>query len=171
MDLGSLLSTFAVLCTQQGCSRVLPHTSPSAFQKPSAPSAMASSGATSRPRRSASHVLQIVCIADGSQRVAAATAMRPSDRHSLFRTSSGQQTIQSGPHAVDPTADANNRRKDGRNQKTNKHGVLEQGSAVLVLRKPADQILRAEHGTRPLFKTARLPREESRLKPYYATPF
>ena len=34
-----------------GCSRVLPHTSPSAFQKPSAPAAMASSGATSRPRR------------------------------------------------------------------------------------------------------------------------
>ena len=42
---GSLLSTFAVLCTQQRCSRVFGQTSSSAFQKPSAPSATASSGA------------------------------------------------------------------------------------------------------------------------------
>src|SRR4030088_3058176 len=35
---GSLFKMFAVLCTQQRCSRVLGHTSPSAFQKPSAPS-------------------------------------------------------------------------------------------------------------------------------------
>ena len=46
---GSLFSTFAVLCTQQRCSRVVGHTSPSAFQKPSAPSATASSGATAKP--------------------------------------------------------------------------------------------------------------------------
>src|SRR3954471_22085350 len=47
---GSLLRTLAVLCTQQRCSRVLGHSSPSAFQKPSAPSAAASSGATAKPR-------------------------------------------------------------------------------------------------------------------------
>src|ERR1700694_622430 len=47
---GSLLRTLAVLCTQQRCSRVVGHISPSAFQKPSAPSATASSGATTRPR-------------------------------------------------------------------------------------------------------------------------
>ena len=40
-----------VLCTQQRCSRVLGHTSPSAFQNPRAPSAAASSGATDKPRR------------------------------------------------------------------------------------------------------------------------
>src|SRR5712671_3355311 len=47
---GNLLRTLAVLCTQQRCSRVVGHSSPSAFQKPSAPSATASSGATARPR-------------------------------------------------------------------------------------------------------------------------
>ncbi len=47
---GSLLRTLAVLCTQQRCSRVAGHSSPSAFQKPSAPSATASSGVTTRPR-------------------------------------------------------------------------------------------------------------------------
>src|SRR5438552_3382852 len=47
---GSLLRTLAVLCTQQRCSRVVGHSSPSAFQKPSAPSATASSGAMTRPR-------------------------------------------------------------------------------------------------------------------------
>src|SRR4051795_11780506 len=47
---GSLLRTLAVLCTQQRCSRVVGHSSPSAFQNPSAPSAVASSGAMSRPR-------------------------------------------------------------------------------------------------------------------------
>src|SRR5580700_7632925 len=47
---GSLLRTLAVLCTQQRCSRVVGHSSPSAFQKPSAPSVTASSGATARPR-------------------------------------------------------------------------------------------------------------------------
>src|SRR5205085_8354990 len=36
---GSLFRTLAVLCTQQRCSRVVGHSSPSAFQKPSAPSA------------------------------------------------------------------------------------------------------------------------------------
>src|SRR5579864_2458059 len=41
---GSLLRTLAVLCTQQRCSRVVGHSSPSAFQKLSAPSATASSG-------------------------------------------------------------------------------------------------------------------------------
>src|SRR5450759_3979358 len=48
---GSLFRTLAVLCTQQRCSRVVAHTSPSAFQKPSAPSATASSGAAAKPRR------------------------------------------------------------------------------------------------------------------------
>src|SRR5438477_2425401 len=48
---GSLFRTFAVLCTQQRCSRVVGHTSPSAFQNPSAPSATASSGAADKPRR------------------------------------------------------------------------------------------------------------------------
>ena len=48
---GSLFRTLAVLCTQQRCSRVFGHTSPSAFQKPSAPSATASSGAIASPRR------------------------------------------------------------------------------------------------------------------------
>src|ERR1700730_15949290 len=51
MLFGSLLSTFAVLCPQQRCSRTLLQTSPTAFQKPSAPSAMTSLGAKSRPRR------------------------------------------------------------------------------------------------------------------------
>ena len=49
--LGSLLSTLAVLCTQQRWLRVRGHTSSIAFQKPSPPSAMASSGATASPRR------------------------------------------------------------------------------------------------------------------------
>src|SRR5215468_10143688 len=48
---GSLATTLAVLCTQQRCSRVVGQTSPAAFQKPSAPSAIASSGRTSSPRR------------------------------------------------------------------------------------------------------------------------
>src|ERR1700739_3018024 len=34
---GNLASTFAVLCTQQRCSRVLGQTSPAAFQNPSPP--------------------------------------------------------------------------------------------------------------------------------------
>ena len=38
---GSLLRTFAVLCTQHRCSRVVGHISPSAFQKPSAPAELA----------------------------------------------------------------------------------------------------------------------------------
>ena len=46
---GSLSSTFAVLCTQQRCSRVFGQTSPAAFQKPSAPSAMASLGGNVEP--------------------------------------------------------------------------------------------------------------------------
>src|SRR6266404_2686067 len=46
---GSLLRTLAVLCTQQRCSPVVGHSSPSAFQKPSAPSATASSGAMTKP--------------------------------------------------------------------------------------------------------------------------
>src|SRR5437588_7146494 len=49
---GSLASTFAVLCTQQRCSRVFGQASPAAFQNhPSAPSAMTSRGGTSSPRR------------------------------------------------------------------------------------------------------------------------
>src|SRR5262245_9660675 len=48
---GSLFKTLAVLCTQQRCSRVFGHTSPAAFQKPSAPSAMTNSGAMASPRR------------------------------------------------------------------------------------------------------------------------
>src|SRR5207248_7458234 len=48
---GSLLSTLAVLCTQQRCPRVLGHTSSSACQNPSAPSATASSGPIDSPRR------------------------------------------------------------------------------------------------------------------------
>src|SRR5215510_4840092 len=35
--IGSLASTFAVLCTQQRCSRIFGHTSPVAFQKPRPP--------------------------------------------------------------------------------------------------------------------------------------
>src|ERR1700730_15828963 len=48
---GNLASTFAVLCTQQRCSRVFGQTSPAAFQNRSAPSAMTSRGGTSSPRR------------------------------------------------------------------------------------------------------------------------
>src|ERR1700732_4833450 len=48
---GNLASTFAVLCTQQRCSRVFGQTSPAAFQNPSAPSAMTSRGGASSPRR------------------------------------------------------------------------------------------------------------------------
>src|SRR5512143_3140881 len=48
---GSLFKTFAVLCTQQRCARVFGHTSSIAFQKPSAPSAIASCGSIVRPRR------------------------------------------------------------------------------------------------------------------------
>src|SRR6266852_5763322 len=48
---GNLAITFAVLCTQQRCSRVFGQTSPAAFQNPSAPSAMTSCGGTSSPRR------------------------------------------------------------------------------------------------------------------------
>jgi|ERR1700730_18253620 hypothetical protein len=47
---GSLLSTLAVLCTQQRWPRVRGHTSSRACQKPSAPSATASSGKCRRPR-------------------------------------------------------------------------------------------------------------------------
>jgi hypothetical protein len=36
---GSLFKTFAVLCTQQSCARVIGHTSSIAFQKPGPPSA------------------------------------------------------------------------------------------------------------------------------------
>src|SRR5436190_12863633 len=48
---GSLFRTFAVLCTQQRCPHVLGHTCSIACQKPSAPSATASSGAAASPRR------------------------------------------------------------------------------------------------------------------------
>src|SRR6476660_7015655 len=47
---GSLFRTLAVLCTQQRCSTHVCHTSPSAFQNPSAPSATAILGAIARPR-------------------------------------------------------------------------------------------------------------------------
>src|SRR5947207_6256783 len=49
--LGSLFKTLAVLCTQQRWPRVLGHTSSIACQKPSAPSATASSGPVASPRR------------------------------------------------------------------------------------------------------------------------
>ena len=49
--LGSLLRTFAVLCTQQRWPRVCGHTSSIAFQKPNAPSPIASLGAIASPRR------------------------------------------------------------------------------------------------------------------------
>ena len=52
--LGSLFKTFAVLCTQQRWPRVRDHTSSIAFQKPSAPSATASSGPIASPRRRSS---------------------------------------------------------------------------------------------------------------------
>ena len=48
--LATLFSTLAVLCTQQRCCRVVGKTASRAFQKPSAPSATASSGAMVRPR-------------------------------------------------------------------------------------------------------------------------
>src|SRR5436190_5234878 len=48
---GSLFSTLAVLCTQQRWPRVCGHTSSTACQKPSAPSATASSGPIASPRR------------------------------------------------------------------------------------------------------------------------
>ncbi len=47
----ALVCVGAVLCTQQRCSRVVPQASRSAFQKPSAPSPVPSSGAIMRPRR------------------------------------------------------------------------------------------------------------------------
>src|ERR1700684_3814928 len=46
--LGNLLRMLAVLCTQHRCSRVLGHSSPIAFQNPSAPSATAVVGAFAR---------------------------------------------------------------------------------------------------------------------------
>jgi hypothetical protein len=49
-DLGSLSSTFAVLCTVQRWCRVVGDTSSSAFQKPRAPSPVANSGAMAKPR-------------------------------------------------------------------------------------------------------------------------
>src|SRR5215213_7237897 len=49
-DLGSLSSTLAVLWTVQRWCRVVGDTSSRAFQKPSAPSPVASSGATAKPR-------------------------------------------------------------------------------------------------------------------------
>src|SRR5437899_12671333 len=48
---GSLFKTLAVLCTQQRWPRVFGHTSSTACQKPSAPSATASSGPIESPRR------------------------------------------------------------------------------------------------------------------------
>ena len=48
-DLGNLSSTLAVLCTVQRWWRVVGDTSSSAFQKPSAPSPVASSGAIAEP--------------------------------------------------------------------------------------------------------------------------
>src|SRR5215469_13796036 len=66
---GSLLRTLAVLCTQQRCSRVVGHSSASAFQKPSAPSATASSGATAKPR---------FCKSSSSSRQSCALSRAPS---------------------------------------------------------------------------------------------
>jgi len=45
-SLAARFRTFVVSCTQQRCSRVFGHTSPSAFQNPRTPLAAASSGAT-----------------------------------------------------------------------------------------------------------------------------
>ena len=50
--LGSLLSTLAVLCTQQRWPRVRGHTSSIAFQKPSAPSASGPGKAASASAKS-----------------------------------------------------------------------------------------------------------------------
>ena len=50
MDFGNLLSTFEILCNQHRWWRVPGKTSSSAFQKPSAPSPTAISGATASPR-------------------------------------------------------------------------------------------------------------------------
>src|SRR6266478_124120 len=72
---GSLLRTLAVLCTQQRCSRVVGHSSPSAFQKPSAPSATASSGATARPR---------FCKSSGSSRQSCALSRAPGEAEQLL---------------------------------------------------------------------------------------
>src|ERR1700730_13784878 len=54
---GNLASTFAVLCTQQRCSRVFGQTSPAAFQNPSAPSAMMSRGGSAGHRGEAAQFL------------------------------------------------------------------------------------------------------------------
>src|ERR1700716_3021999 len=48
--LGSLFKTLAVLCAQQRWPRVLGHTSSTACQKPTAPSATASPGPVASPR-------------------------------------------------------------------------------------------------------------------------
>ena len=50
-DFGTLLSTLAVLCSQQRWWRVAGQTSSRAFQNPSAPSPTAISGARASPRR------------------------------------------------------------------------------------------------------------------------
>src|SRR5690554_2821177 len=48
--LGTLFSTFAVLCTQQRCCPVVGQCLVKAFQNPNAPSPMASFGGTCKPR-------------------------------------------------------------------------------------------------------------------------
>src|SRR5438309_9221218 len=76
---GNLAITFAVLCTQQRCSRVFGQTSPAAFQNPSAPSAMASRGGTSSPRRfSSSSRSRQSCALSRAPSVKPTSSLRPS---------------------------------------------------------------------------------------------
>src|SRR6516225_5492514 len=77
---GSLLRTLAVLCTQQRCSHVVGHSSASAVQKPSAPSAAASSGATAKPR---------FCKSSSSSRQSCALSRAPSVKPSSSFLPSG----------------------------------------------------------------------------------
>src|SRR5437868_9122942 len=101
---GNLLRTLAVLCTQQRCSRVVGHSSPSAFQKPSAPSATASSGATARPRffkSSSSSILRALARAVGkAEQLLPALRRRADDDQDallgVFKT--GLQVNAVGPH-------------------------------------------------------------------------
>src|ERR1700680_4613782 len=82
---GNLAITFAVLCTQQRCSRVFGQTSPAAFQNPSAPSAMTSRGGTSSPRRfrssSRSRLVRALAGAIGEADQFLAALRRRADQH------------------------------------------------------------------------------------------
>src|SRR5215211_1130849 len=103
---GSLLRTLAVLCTQQRCSRVVGHSSPSAFQKPSAPSATASSGAMSRPRffKSSSSFTPILgalacAVGEAEQLLSALRGRADDDQDALLGIfKAGLQVNAVGPH-------------------------------------------------------------------------